>query len=198
MTKKDVISIALQCFGLSYDKIGADSDEVRRCELFLKSAEGNCARYRDWSFLMKNRSYTQDDLIEGEGFRNMAYCYKKPSDMVKILYINDRYNENVYVIGSNIYTSVENPKITYVSDTVDYDEWSYPELYGYLIGYMLASLVVNLFRPDDPTMSQNISGMFNLTYQSLVQADIGSGRRKNPPRDMFVVSAPSEDELELY
>lgn len=198
MTRKDVISIALSCFNISYEKIGSDSDEVGRCEQFLRSAESNCARYYDWSFLQKMKTYTDAELIKDEHFRNMRFCYEKPSDMVKVLFVNDRYNSNVYVIGSRIYTELPNPTITYVSDSIDYDKWSYPDLYGYLIGYMLASLLVNILRPDDSTIAQKISSMFNLTYQSLLQADMGSGRKRNPPRDRFIISAPSEDEYELY
>lgn len=192
MTKKQIIEIALSCFSIDYDKIGEDSDEVKKCSIFLRQSEEACARYYDWSFLMKDIAYSDEDIVEGESFRNMGYCYAKPSDMVKVLYVNDVYNEDVYVIGGHIYTAVENPKITYISSKVDYDNWSYPDTYGYLLGYMLASYVISFLRPDDPNISNNIQGLFNLSFQSLVSSERFYSRKKNPPQNKYVIGAPND------
>lgn len=198
MTEKEVIRIALSCFNISYDKIGDDSDEVSICKMNIRQAESICARYSNWTFLLKRKQFTSDDSLDESSYRRMDYCYQKPSGMVKILYVNGRYNENISVIGDKLFTSVENPEITYICDIVDYDTFPYPDLYGYLIAYTLASLCANFFRPDDQAITTKISNMFNFAYQSLISGEFDNTRKKNPSKSDFVVGAPSESEYELY
>lgn len=191
MTEKDVISKCLTCFNISYDKIGADSDEVAKCNEFLRQAEGMCARYRDWSFLHESLQYEDKDIVEGESWRNLCYAYRKPSHMVKVRFINGEYNENMYILGNYIYTDVKNPKITYITDDPGYSTDRCPDLYFDMIAYMLATLVSTVLRPDDSAIQQKISGMYTLAYQTLTQSEIDASRMKNPPQDAFVVGAPS-------
>lgn len=186
MKKEDVFRIALKCFNMSYDKIGADSVEASYCEDFLRSAELFCARTYKWSFLQKRLKYEEADRIDEAPFRNMKYCYRAPDDIVQMVFINCEYNSDFQIIGRKLYTRECDPEITYLSGEVDYDSFPYPDDYGYMLAYRLAMEISQYIAPDNSVASENAQQKFLLCAQVLQNSEVDMQRKRNPHPSQFV------------
>ena len=211
MKKEDVYRKTLLCFNVNYDKImnglklpsegteGTDEtdaggtehaelpNEVLLCEGFYRSAELFCVRSYDWSFLYKNVDYTGDDLIE-EKSSYCSFAYKQPEDMAKPLFVNGVYNSTIRRVGSVLYFDIKNPRLTYISDRIDYEnDTDYPDDFFYMIAYKLAMEIQPNIQPDNNTILNTISQKMLTVFQALRTSEMESDRIKNPPTSFFVV-----------
>lgn len=200
MNKDTIYRIALRCFNIDYDKIypiesrntGEKPVEVKYLDDFQRSAILFCARVHRWSFLMKNYTFGKEDRIDdigsSHGIDGMPYCYKKPSDIIEIYYINGSYNNSFTIIGDRIYFSIENPTITYTTSDIVLDDFDmYPDDFGYLVAYRLGIEICQYISPNDTAVANMLSGNFQIVFQSLSNTESRSFRKKNPNKDWFVI-----------
>ena len=186
MKKEDIFRIALSCFNMSYDKIGADSVEAGYCDNYLRAAELFCARSYAWSFLQKRHRFKEEDRVSNPPFGCLRFCYKAPDDIVKVVFINAEHNETFRIIGSDFYTDMCEPEITYVSGDVDYDVFPYPDDYGYMIAYRLAIETAQFIVPDNVSIARQVESKYLLIYQMLQRSETDMQRRRNPSPHRYV------------
>lgn len=186
MKQTDIFRITLSCFNMSYSKIGEDSVEVGYCNNYLRAAELFCARTYAWSFLQKRYRFTDTDKLTRDPFDGLCYCYKSPSDIVKVLFINGEHNEDFRIIGNEFYCRYDNPEVTYVSGAVDYNGFPYPDDYGYLIAYRLAVEIAQFIVPDNASVANQIQQKFLLIAQTMQRSEKDMQRKRNPSPRKFV------------
>lgn len=197
MTKKDIYGIALACFNLNINDYTMEatedkpqSKEIFFCDMYYRNAEMSSAELYDWSFLYKVKEYTDDDLYEpltGNG----DYAYKQPDGFSYAVFLSGEridgasYNESVRRVGQYLIFRKQNPSLTYICNQLDFDNWSYPDEYGYLVAYKLAMEIWGNVAPDSKLYETAVT-KYGLTQQSLMNAEIKNNRKRTPPPEAFV------------
>ena len=192
MTQYDIFRIALDCFNIRIEELITEPDEthpdvspeIRFCNDFYRNAEISCAKIYDWSFLYCFRQYTEDDLYEPLSMDG-EYAYPVPENFAAPMFVNGKYNANIRRLGAYIIFSEPNPAFTYITDKLDFDNWIYPEDYGYLVAYKLAMEIQPNVAPDS-NMYNSVVQKYGLVLQQLRNAEIKIKRKKNPSPLKFV------------
>ena len=192
MTKKDIYRIALATFNIDIDKLIVEKDdehpevskEIMFCDAFYRNAECSCAKVYNWTFLYSMRKYEEKDLYEPYS-SDHAFAYPVPDDFGAAMYVNGKYNSDIQRIGAYLIFKVKNPEFIYITDRLDFDNWSYPDDYGYLVAYKLAMEICGNVAPDSNSYN-NAMQKYGLVLQQLRNAEIKSKRRKNPSEWTFV------------
>ena len=187
MNKKEIFTITLLCFNKDYEKLGDESVEAAYCESFLKAAEYFVARSYDWTFLRKRVKFAEKDRIKEVPYKRLPYAYAKPVDLVKPLFVNGEYDEDIEIIGSVIFFRKPDPELTYTSSAIDYEKFPYPEDFGYYIAYRLAIEISQYLAPNNNVAMEQATQKMQLVMQSLVASEMESTRKKNPRERWFVI-----------
>lgn len=191
MTKLDIYGIALAVFNLDISEMNTEatedkpiSKEIFFCDKFYRNAEISCAKVYDWSFLYSFKQYTEDDLYVPLS-KDGEYAYPLPANFAAPIFVNGEYNDNVRRVGGYLIFTTENPGLTYVVDKLDFDNWIYPDDYGYLVAYKLAMEIWGNVAPDSKAYEQAVQ-KYGLVLQQLRNAEIKIKRKKNPSPMQFV------------
>ena len=191
MTKLDIYGIALAVFNLDISEMNTEatedkpiSKEIFFCDKFYRNAEISCSKVYDWSFLYSFKQYTEDDLYVPLS-KDGEYAYPLPVNFAAPIFVNGEYNDNVRRVGGYLIFTTENPGLTYVVDKLDFDNWIYPDDYGYLVAYKLAMEIWGNVAPDSKAYEQAVQ-KYGLVLQQLRNAEIKIKRKKNPSPMQFV------------
>lgn len=195
MTKQDIFRIALDCFNINIEELVIEPDEehaevspqIRYCETFYRNAEISCSKLFEWSFLYNFRQYEDKDLYEP--LSDPACCnfaYPVPENFSSPIFVNGIYNQNIKRLGAYLIFTVKNPSLTYIIDKLDFDNWIYPDDYGYLVAYKLAMEIQPNVAPDTNMLS-GVMQKYGLVYTQLKTAEVKVTRNKNPSPSIFVV-----------
>lgn len=191
MTKLDIYGIALAVFNLDISEMNTEatedkpiSKEIFFCDKFYRNAEISCSKVYDWSFLYSFKQYTEDDLYVPLS-KDGEYAYPLPANFAAPIFVNGEYNDNVRRVGGYLIFTTENPDLTYVVDKLDFDNWIYPDDYGYLVAYKLAMEIWGNVAPDSKAYEQAVQ-KYGLVLQQLRNAEIKIKRKKNPSPMQFV------------
>ena len=193
MTKQDIYRIALDCFNINIDELVTEKDEahpevspqIRYCDSFYRNAEISCSKLFEWSFLYAVRKYEDKDLypLYNDGKR---FAYPVPDNFSYPVFVNGKYNQNISRVGKYLVFTVPNPELIYVVDKIDFDNWAYPDDYGYLLAYKLAMEIQPNVAPDT-NMLNGVMQKYGLVYNQLKTSEVKETRKKNPPPSLFVV-----------
>lgn len=191
MTKYDIYGIALGCFNMNINEYILEptedkpqSREIMFCDMFYRDAEISCAKVYDWSFLYDVRQYTDPDLYEPLSGCD-EYAYPVPDNFASPIFVNGEYNADIRRIGSYLIFRKKNPVLTYVIDHLDFDNWIYPDDYGYFVAYKLAMEIQPNVAPDTK-MLETVVQKYGLVMQQLRNSEIKAKRKKNPSPISFV------------
>ena len=192
MTKKDIYRITLACFNIDIEEKIVEPDEehpeVSKEIWFLdthyRNAEMSCAEVYQWSFLYNFKQYTDEELYAPLSDR-CHFAYPVPENCTSPVFVNNVYNANIRRIGAYFIFTEKNPALTFINDKLDFDNWIYPDAYGYLVAYKLAMETWANIAPDSK-LYQPIVEKYGLTLQGLRNAEIMENRKKNPKPSIFV------------
>ena len=192
MTQYDIFAIALDTYGTKIETLVTEvddehpevSNEIRYCQRYYRDAEISCSELYEWSFLYKMHKYTSDELYKDYS-DDRHFAYPVPEDFSYPVFVNDRYNSNIRRIGKYLVFDNENPELIYVSSKLDFENWDYPDNYGYLVAYRLAMEIFQNVCPDSNQYQYAVQ-KYGLVLQTLKNAEIKSNRKKNPSSWMFV------------
>ena len=191
MTKQDIYRIALAVFNIDIDELTLEatedkpkSKEIMFCDTYYRNAEISCAKIYDWSFLYSFKQYTEDDLYAPLS-DDCHFAYPVPGNYAAPMFVNGSYNHEIRRIGAYLIFTEENPGLTFIVDKLDFDNWIYPDDYGYLVAYKLAMEIWGNVAPDSGAYDQ-AAQKYALCLQQLRNAEIKEKRKKNPSPKSFV------------
>ena len=191
MTQLDIFGKALAAYNIKISELSTEetedhpmSPQVWICHEFWENVELSCAEIYDWSFLYAVRKYEDKDLNEELSY-NGRYAYPVPEGFATAIFVNDEYNANVRRIGRYLVFTERNPILTYVDYRIDFNDWRYPNDYGYLLAYKLAMEIFPNVATDS-AMYQGVVNKYGLVIQQLRNAEIKLKRKKNPSPFVFV------------
>ena len=198
MTKYDIYGIALSCFNkdikdmtLEATEDSPQSNEIFFLDMYYRGAEVSCASLFDWSFLYNFKQFTDDDLYEPLSV-NGDYAYPVPPDFSYPVFLSgeyiykNSYNEDIRRLGAYLIFRKKNPGLTYINDRLDFDNWIYPDAYGYLVAYRLAMDAWGNIAPDSKLYETTVT-KYGLIQQSLMTAETKTNRKRTPPPEAFIV-----------
>lgn len=191
MTKLDIYGIALAVFNIDIRDLTTEdtedkkkSNEIYFCDKYYRNAEISCAKVYDWSFLYNFRQYTEQDLYKPLSI-NGEFAYPVPDNFASPIFVNGEYNDNIRRLGAYLIFTTENPGLTFVIDRLDFENWMYPDDYGYLVAYKLAMEICQNVAPDSKAYEQAVQ-KYGLALQQLRNSEIKIKRKKNPSPMSFV------------
>lgn len=178
--------------------------EVILFKQYLDMAKTYCARCFDWSFLIKQKVFDEEEFTNGEEiesekdadssnyvykvndklyefvpFKKFIFQYKLPDDFLKMKYINGALNTGFAIKGRYFYCNSEKPTIDYISNEFDW----IPVDFAYMIAYRVA---VEMAPFVDANASQMATSQFAIAFQILKANEDYSFRRENPPQDYAI------------
>lgn len=188
MTTQEFLDLVLSIFNIKRS-VADNTVETNLVEQFKPIAYRECCMFADWSFLIKTRTYEEDDCVEDEGFDGHEFGFTLPSDFMKAKLINNKYNEAFSIKGNNIYVDYPTLRLDYFSS--DYS--NAPEEFHQLVAYRCAIDISQMLDPQGNSLSV-ASSLHQLILTTLTNTDSYSKRNKNKEFDFedSVFTIPKE------
>lgn len=177
MTDQEYLDLVLSLFNLERTTDDG-SVETRLVSRFKSLAYRECCMFYDWSFLIKTKSYTEDDVADTDGYDGHIYGFELPTDFMKANLINNRYNEGFAIKGKNIYVDTPSLRLDYYS----FDYTNAPIEFDQLSAYRCAIDISQLLDSQGNAL-EVAQGLHNIVLQTLQNKDVFSKRKKNAEFD---------------
>jgi hypothetical protein len=177
MTKTDLYNFALSVLDLNLVSIDEDTKERKLLDLNYPKVVQFVLKAHDWSFMVKQYEFTEDDLGTEEW--KYTYGYPLPSDFGYAVNINGDNTQAFSVRFGKIWTNYENPILEYIPNEIEEDIEGHliaPPDFLSLIAYQLALHIAPFLDPDSST--QGIAAqMYQLTFESIRDNETRSNDR---------------------
>ncbi len=181
MTKKDLFNLALSYLDIEEKEFNdienivdynSLSKEERACLRMYNTSMLNFLASYPWSFAKKIKKLNSDDLVNNDTTNH--FCYKKPDDLGTLLKVENQRNFYVKVIGTRIYTFIENPLIEYTVNELDLNEID--DLVASAIAINLALLISPMLFDDvkkQQTLQYSLAGIIDTLRTRDITEDMG-------------------------